>query len=177
MSVDTRLMTADELLQMPDDGMKHELVRGELTTMSPAGSHHGRIAWRIARHLGNYAADRGLGDIYLDTGFVLARNPDTVRVPDVPFVRKARDLDDRGFYPGCPDIAVEVMSPSDRYTEVRQKVREYVQAGTPLVIVIDPDKKVAWTYTPAERHLTINDSLEAPELLPGWSLPLRELFA
>jgi Uma2 family endonuclease len=177
MSVETRLMTADELLAMPDDGMKHELVRGELITMSSAGNVHGKIIWRIARSLGNYAADRNLGEIHFDTGFILTRNPDTVRVPDVPFVRAARELDDRGFYPGCPDIAVEVMSPTDRYTEVRQTVREYLQAGTPVVLVVDPDKGIAWSYTPEERQLTIDDALEASAVIPGWSLPLRDLFA
>jgi len=177
MSVEAKLMTADELLAMPDDGMKHELVRGELITMSPAGSDHGKIIWRIARSLGNYAAERGLGEIHFDTGFILARNPDTVRVPDVPFVRTARELDEQGFYPACPDIAVEVMSPTDRYTDVREKVHDYVHAGTPVVIVVDPKKRVAWMYTPDERKLTIDDALTAPEILPGWSLPLRELFA
>ena len=177
MSVATKLMTADELLAMPDDGMRHELVNGELITMSPAGGRHGRIIARIARSIGNYAAERGLGEIYHDTGFMLRRGPDTVRVPDVPFVRVERASDDDRFFPGCPDIAVEVMSPNDRYSEVREKVREYLEAGTPVVIVVDPAKQIAWSYTPEERRLTIDDALTAPAVLPGWELPLRELFA
>ena len=177
MSVEAKLMTADELLAMPDDGMKHELVEGELISMSPAGNRHGRIIGRIARSLGNYAAERGLGEIYHDTGFMLRRDPDTVRVPDVPFVRTERARNDDKFFFGCPDIAAEVMSPNDRYSEVREKVREYLQAGTPVVIVVDPGKEIAWSYTPEERRLTIDDALTAPGVLPGWELPLRELFA
>ena len=129
-------------------------------------------------HLGSYISARNIGELLLDTGFILSRNPDTVRVPDVPFVRKARELDDRGFFPGAPDIAIEVVSPSDRLTEVRRKVGDYLRAGTLLVIVIDPDTQIAWTYTQSgQRELTINDSLEGLDVVPGWTLPLRELFS
>jgi Uma2 family endonuclease len=178
MTVDTRLMTAEELLEMPDDGMLHELVNGELTTMSPAGEKHGRITMRIAIHLGQYVAAHQLGDVFSsDTGFILTRNPDTVRAPDVPFVSKARALDERGFFPGAPDLAVEVLSPNDRYGEVEEKIVEYLSAGTQVVIVIDPIREIAWIHTSKERiQLAIDDLLEAPDVVPGWSLPLRELF-
>src|SRR5437764_645504 len=139
MSVDTRLMTADELLQMPDDGMKHELVRGELRTMAPAGSQHGRIAGYIHGHLWRYVAERKLGDVLSsDTGFILTRDPATVRCPDVSFVEKTRPTDARGFFVGTPDLAVEVISPNDLFSEVQTKVSEYLIAGCRVIIVVDP---------------------------------------
>jgi len=179
MTVDTRLMTAGELLQMPDDGMRHELVRGELTTMSPSGYRRGVIAGRIAVLLGQYVLQNRLGEISTSkAGFLLERSPDTLRAPDLAFVRANRATDEKGFFAGPPDLAVEVMSPNDRFTEVIGKVREYLRAGVEIVIVVDPENEAAWIHSMAsEKHLTINDSLEAPGLLPGWSLPLRDLFA
>lgn len=175
----TTLMTAEELLAMPDDGVRHELVQGELRSMSPAGAKHGRIVMIIARELDQFVSSNGFGWVYnSDTGFVLSRNPDTVRCPDVPFVRQERRVRADGFFEGAPDLAVEVISPTDRYSEVREKVQEYLRAGTQLVIVVDPRTQGATLYTPTGgRDLTIDDSLHAGDVVPGWSLPLRELFA
>jgi len=177
MSVEAKLMTADELLAMPDDGMKHELVEGVLLTMAPPGWDHGDIAAEIAMQMRAFVKARRLGKVVVETGFILKRDPDTVRGPDVSFVQTDRVVRTRKYYQGSPDIAVEVMSPDDRYSEVREKVREYLQAGTSVVIVVDPAKQIAWSYTPEERRLTIDDALTAPGVLPGWELPLRELFA
>jgi Uma2 family endonuclease len=179
MSVDIRLMTADELLAMPKDGMQHELVNGELITMVPAGYRHGTVGGDIHGHLWNYVRAQRLGKVTTsETGYILSRNPDTVRCPDVAFVRTERDVDERGLFAGAPDLAVEVMSPNDRFSDVVAKVAEYLRAGTSVVIVVDPQKQVAWSYSESEqRTFTICDALEAPDVLPGWSLPLRELFA
>ncbi len=173
-------MTADELLAMPDDGSrKYELVRGELLSMSPAGMRHGRISMRIAVSLLDHVNAQGLGAVFpADTGFILSRDPDTVRAPDAAFVRKARVVDTEKYFPGAPDLAVEVISPTDVLRELEAKVREYLRAGTQMVIVIDPKKQTAWIETAAGRQrLTIDDTLTAPDVIPGWSLPLRELFA
>jgi len=171
-------MTADELLVMPDDGMKHELVRGELTMVPPPGVEHGDIAAQIAIHLGSFVKQHKLGKVYVETGYVLATDPDTVRGPDVSFVNAEHVIKSPKYYRIAPDLAVEVMSPDDRLSEVTTKVGEYLSAGSSVVIVINPEKQVAWIYTQDDhRTITINDSLTAPELLPGWSLPLRELFA
>src|SRR6476646_2618258 len=111
MTVDTRLMTADELLRMPDDGFRYELVRGELKKMSPAGSKHGRIGMRIGVRLGAYVLDHKLGETFTsETGFLLARNPDTVRCPDVSFVHTERIVDSDDLFLGSPDLAIEVIS-------------------------------------------------------------------
>jgi len=109
---------------------------------------------------------------------VLATDPDTVRGPDVSFVRAEHVIKSRKYYRIAPDLAVEVMSPDDRVSDVTTKVGEYLNAGTSVVIVIHPEKQVAWIYTQDDhRTLTIDDALTAPEILPGWSLPLRDLFA
>jgi Uma2 family endonuclease len=118
-------MTAEQLLQLPDDGMRHELIRGELTTMPPAGFDHGRVTRKIASPLGDYAEMHRLGEVVVgDTGFTLAHDPDTVRTPDVAFVR-AEQLAEveslRCYFAGAPDLAIEVISPNDRYTEVDQR--------------------------------------------------------
>lgn len=172
-------MTADELLAMPDDGAhRYELVRGELITVSPSGARHAKIAARIHIHLGTYVDRHKLGETYIaDGGFHIARDPDSVFAPDVGFVQSQRVVDVKEFFPGAPDLAVEVISPSDRYTEVDAKVVDYLSAGTLMVIVVDPEKQTARIETPKEsRRLTIDDALSGGDVVPGWSLPLRELF-
>src|SRR6185503_12857780 len=119
-------VTADQLLEMPDDGLRRELVRGEVRVMTPAGSQHGRIAAQILVRLSVYVAERGLGTVYAaETGFKLASDPDTVRGPDVAFVTRERAEavgDTEKYWPGAPDLVVEVLSPDDRYHEVDEKV-------------------------------------------------------
>jgi Uma2 family endonuclease len=178
MSVETKLMTADELLRMPDDGMRHELVEGELITMSPAGSRHGIIAARIARHLGNYVEKHNLGEVFAaETGFVLRRGPDTVRAPDVGFVQNERLVDTPKYFPGAPDFAVEVLSPDDRASEVEAKVRMWLKFGARAVVVVDPEKQTATVNIAGMvTRLTIDDSIDGGEVVPGWTLPLRDLF-
>src|SRR4051812_33275237 len=110
------LLTADEFLRIADDGMRRELVRGEVREMSPAGSRHGRVGATILSRLESYVREHGFGVVFnADTGFRLASNPDTVRAPDVAFVSRERadrvgDVEE--FWPGAPDLAVEVVSPS-----------------------------------------------------------------
>jgi len=178
MTVDARLMTAEELLEMPDDGNRHELVNGELLTMTPAGEEHGGIGLAIAARLWNHVQTHRLGKAYnADTGFVLRSSPDTVRAPDAAFVRADRVVHLQQYFPGAPDLAVEVISPNDRYTEVEEKVREYLAAGSRMVVVIDPRRHTAIVHTPAAtQRLSIDDTLDGADVVPGWRLPLRELF-
>ncbi|HSU18077.1 Uma2 family endonuclease [Longimicrobium sp.] len=176
------LVTADELLRMPDDGVRRELVRGEVREMSPAGSRHGRIGARILSRLEAYVREQGLGEVYnADTGFLLASNPDTVRAPDVGFVSRERadpvgDIEE--FWPGAPDLAIEVVSPSDLFSEVDEKVAEYLDAGCRMVMVVDPRRRAATVYRSRSDIvlLTENDSLEGGDVVPGWTLPLRDVF-
>jgi Uma2 family endonuclease len=142
MATHVHQVTADELLRIADDGFRYELVRGELRKMAPAGNVHGKVAMRKAWRLAQYVEANELGVVFAaETGFRLASDPDTVRAPDVAFVSRARVEQvgpTEGYWPGAPDMAVEVISPSDTYTEVDEKVAEWLEAGTRMVVVINP---------------------------------------
>jgi Uma2 family endonuclease len=182
MAIQTRLVTSDDLLSMPDDGYRYELVKGELRKMSPSGHKHGQIAVRLTWRLAQHVEAQHLGVVYAaETGFRLATNPDTVRAPDVAFVRRERVEaagDVEGFWPGAPDVAVEVLSPRDTYTEVEEKVVEWLHGGTRLVIVIDPRKRTVTVYRALNdiTILTEADVLDGDDVIPDWSMPIRELF-
>jgi Uma2 family endonuclease len=179
MTVETKLITADELLLLPHGyDKRYELVKGELITMSPAGLSHGIIGGRILGSLGSYVEARKLGVVpSSDTGYLLERNPDTVLAPDVSFIAAHRVTNSDQYFAGAPDLAVEVISPSDSVRDVDAKVAKYLSAGTRLVIVVHPRKRTATVTTPtAVTHLTLDDTLTAADVIPGWSLPMRELF-
>lgn len=178
MTADVTVMTAQDLLRTPDDGMRHELVNGELITMSPAGEEHGDISLTIGAALRQYVRERRLGKVYgADTGFVLSRDPDTVRAPDASFVRAERVRRRKDYIAGAPDLAIEVISPNDAYAEVDEKVREYLRAGTQMVIVVNPRYQTATVHTPSgAKNLSIDDTLDGGDVVPGWRLPLREIF-
>src|SRR4051794_7611843 len=122
MSTDTRLITADEFLLLPDDGLRHELVRGEVTTMTLPGGEHGQIAAEMLLLIGGFAKSQRLGRAFAaETGFLITRDPDTVRGADVAFVRAeklVRVVNRKKHLPFAPDLAVEVNSPNDRPAEV-----------------------------------------------------------
>jgi Uma2 family endonuclease len=182
MALTGKRMTAEELLRLPDDGMRHELIYGELTTMSPAGPRHGRVAMRFGTRLDSFVEREQLGAVYAaDTGFWLARDPDLVRAPDVAFVRQERlaTEDERGYFPGPPDLAVEVVLPNDRPGEIAEKVAMWLAYGTRMVIVVYPRTRTARIHRPGEppRDLSETDTIAGADVVPGWTLPLRELFA
>ena len=176
-------VTADELLYMPDDGFRYELVQGELRRMNPAGNVHGRVAmsfaWRLARHV----EENRLGTVYAaETGFKLATVPDTVRAPDVAFVALSRVEavgEVEGFWPGAPDLAVEVISPGDTYAEVEEKVFDWLDAGTKMVVVINPRQHSATVYRSQTdiTALTEADVFNGGDIVPGFELAVREIFA
>ena len=176
----TRLMTADELLAMPKDDCRYELVKGELITMAPVGGVHGTAGSRFDRRLGAFVEERGLGEVFIETGFVLSTDPDTVRAPDVSFVREDRlsDVPTSGFFPFAPDLAIEVVSPNDRYTEVAEKVAEYLAAGTRLVVVVNPRERTI-TKHPAQGEVTQlgeGDTLTLDDVVPGFECAAAYLF-
>ena len=177
-----QLVTAEELLRMPDDGYRYELVRGELRKMAPAGHLHGRIAINITTPLDRLCASAYFGIVYAaETGFKLASNPDVVRAPDVAFIRRDRveEVGDvEGYWPGAPDLAVEVISPSDTYAEVQEKVFDWLEAGTKMVILVMPRKRAVTVYRSLTDiiMLTEHDMLDGGDVVPGWKLPVRELF-
>ncbi|MFN7947827.1 MAG: Uma2 family endonuclease [Blastocatellia bacterium] len=182
MSATLTLITADELLQMPDDGFRYELVKGELHRMPPAGFEHGNIALNIGSKLKEHINQTSQGKVVAaETGFQIASDPDTVRAPDAAFVSQQR-LDEigriKGYFPGAPDLAVEVVSPNDIYSEVEEKVLEWLDAGTRMVIVVNPRKRTVTVYR-SQTDITIlkeNDTLSGGDVLPGFSCKVAELF-
>lgn len=182
MTVTHKPVTAEELLYMPDDGLRSELVRGEVRRMAPAGNVHGRIAVNVTLPLGQHVRGHNLGTVYAaETGFKIESDPDTVRAPDVAFVSRKRveEVGEvEGFWPGAPDLAVEVVSPGDPYTEVEEKVRDWLRAGSRMVVVVDPrNRTVSVRRSPTEaRVLTEGDTLDGDDVVPGWELPVADVF-
>jgi len=182
MAITPKPMTADELLDLPDDGMRHELVRGELRTMPPGGGEHGDESSVFDGSLGTYVRAHKLGRVYTnETGFVLETNPDTVRAPDVAFLRRDRLADGRsprGYLRVAPDLAVEVIPPNDRYTEVAEKIAEWLAHGVQLLFVVDPRRKTVDVHRPGQppRILGVDDTLDGEDVVPGWTLAIRDLF-
>jgi Uma2 family endonuclease len=174
-------MTVDDLLAMPEDGMRRELVAGELREMTPVGRPHARTHQRINRSLDTHVLENGLGEVYSEYGYVLESEPATVRAPDLSFVRADRmgESSDEGYFTGVPDLAIEIVSPNDRPSEVRAKVGEYLGAGTRMVVVADPQNRDVLVYRPgrAPLELTEDDVLEGEDVVPGWKLPVRDIFS
>lgn len=179
--VTTATMTAEQILEMPDDGNRHELIEGELTTMAPAGARHGRVIARITILLGRYVDEHRLGSIFgAETGFLLARNPDTVRAPDVAYVASERAAEvPRGFFAGPPDLAVEVTSPSDSYTEVQKKALYWLGAGCRLVLVADSEQQTVTAYRSLDdiRVFGHDDEVGCEDVVPGWRERAGAFFA
>lgn len=172
----TSLMTAEELLQRPDDGFRYELVRGELRKISPTGFEHGDVELEIGSSLRAHVKKHRLGKVVGgDVGFRIERNPDTVLGPDVAFVRSERVVKTRQFFEGPPDLAIEVVSPGDRYTEVEEKASEWLRAGTRAVIVVDPARQSVRVHRTAE-IINVTDAIVVDDIVPGWRLPLSEIF-
>ena len=175
------LLTADDLARMPDDAsVQLELDEGELITMPPAAEEHGHIEVDLVVLLGNFVKRHKLGRVYAgDTGFRL--NDRTVFAPDVAFVRRERveAVRSKSFANGAPDLAVEIFSPSDGIRQTTRKVKQYLAAGCHTVWVVYPKSKkvVVFEASRAERTLHAGDLLDAPDLLPGFSVKVSELFA
>ncbi|MFZ1932397.1 MAG: Uma2 family endonuclease [Thermoguttaceae bacterium] len=163
-------------------GHEHfDLVEGELVPMSPPGFDHGCIVGEVYAALREFVRATRLGSVAVEAGFVVSHDPDTVRTPDVAFVRAERVPPGgvRAFFDGAPDLAVEVISPSDRASEVIAKAGDWLRFGCAAVWVVDPETKTVTVYShrPQTLFLSANDTLVCEELLPGFSLPVSELFA
>lgn len=175
-------MTLDDLYALSDDGRRHELQAGCLISEPLPGFRHGSIAAVVAQLLQNHVRARGLGVVLAnDAGYVLARSPDTARGPDVSFVRRERldeIADPSKLFPGPPDLAVEVVSPSQGRAELHAKVADYLAAGTRLVWVIDPGSEQIAVYRSllAPRILRPEDLLDGEDVVPGFQVSVREIF-
>jgi Uma2 family endonuclease len=175
-------MTASELLKLPRGKARYELIRGVLITMSPAGSEHGVVISRLTSLLEQFVSARNLGLIFgAETGFLLEHNPDTVRAPDVAFVRHERIPESgipQGYWPGAPDVAVEVVSPSDPLRDVNEKAAFWIQSGTQGVWIVDPRSKTVTVYSAAGATKTFapDGTLDGGDALPGFSCAVAEIF-
>lgn len=177
----TRPVTAEELLRLPRGREDYELIRGEVRKMVPPGGEHAGIEATIAIILGAFVRQHGLGRVLTgDPGFIVARSPDTVRGPDVAFIRTGRPAAvtlPKGFITEPPDLAVEVVSPTDSYTEVDEKVREWLAAGCRMVWVVDPRRRTVAVHRPAGLvEFGENDSLDGADVVPGFQCRVGEFF-
>jgi Uma2 family endonuclease len=175
-------ITAEDLLRMPDDGVRRELVGGELREMAPSGRTHGRVAMKFSWPLGQFVEENDLGEVYAaETGFLLATDPDTVRAPDAAYVARTRlesVPEGKGYFPGAPDLAAEVISPGDAYADVEAKVEEWLTAGCRMVVVINPRNETVKVYR-SRTHVTVltsEDTFDGEDVVPGFRLPVRRLF-
>jgi Uma2 family endonuclease len=174
-------MTADELWHASISDKRVELVRGVLQVREPPGYRHGRVTASLAAKLVSHAEAHQLGGVLAgDAGFKLASDPDTVRGPDVAFVRREREPDfaERAFPPLAPDLVVEVLSPGDRPGEVLAKVGDWLSGGARLIWVVDPERRLARVYrADGSQAIIAHDGvLEGEDVLPGFSCPLSAIL-
>ena len=180
MTTKPKLMTAEELLLMPDDDMKRELIRGVLTEDMPPGYEHGVVEFRIGRLLGNFAEDNDFGEVLTgDSGFVLERGPDTVRGPDVAWVGPGR-IESRvvGFAELAPDLVVEVRSPSDSQRHMAERAMMWLSHGVRMTLVADPEPVTLTVYRPGEPPQVLSefDTFDGGDVLPGFTAPVWSFF-
>ncbi len=177
------ILTIEEFAELPEeDGYRLELVRGHLVREQGPGPRHGLLFVTLSGKIDSFARERGLGYTLGNAGFVLALDPPTVRIPDISFVSRERvppeGLSD-AFWHMAPDLAVEILSPSNRAGEIQEKVLEYLTGGSRLVWVVDPKTESVTAYRPSGdiRLLHGDDVLDGEDVLPGFRLTLPDLFS
>lgn len=176
----TKLMTIDDLCEIEEPG-RYDLIRGELRSMAPAGQEHGEIEMNILSALWDFVREQRLGRVYPgDTGFILSASDQTVLSPDASFVSTERVPTENKapFLPISPDFAVEIVSPSDRSTDLLEKVVEYLNAGTQLVWVVDRRMRMVTAYTSGlDAHVyTDTDMLDCGDVIPGFQIRVSDIF-
>ena len=176
------LITAEELFELPDGGGRSELVNGEIIRMTPNGAEHGVVTAQIGHLIQEYTLANDLGFCCgAETGFILQRDPDVVRAPDAAVVLGSRVPASgvpSGYWPFAPDLAVEVISPSDRLADVHVKIAEYFAAGTRLVWLVEPETRMVHVYRSPQQVdvLGTDDDLDGGDVLPGFLCPVQRLF-
>ncbi len=180
----TTLVTAEDLLTLPTGmGKRHELLAGEIREMSPSGWPHGIVVGRLHNRLGSFIEEHDLGLVFgAETGFLITRDPDTVRAPDFGFVAKRnipKEMPSEAFWPGPPDLAVEVLSPSDKTGDVDEKIRAWLAAGCSAVWVIDPQLETVAVHRSSTdiQIKTADKVLEGGTIVPSFSCRVEELFS
>ena len=183
MSATTQPTTAEQLLHMPKDNFRYELVEGVLIKMSPTGFEHGGIAATVAALLWQHARAKNLGHVLgAETGFKLASDPDTVLAPDAAFIRQ-EEVDRVGrtkkFWPGAPDLAVEVMSPDDSVRKMDEKAKSWLAFGARMVWVVNPKRRTISVYQHSADTSELNegDALDGQDVVPGFLCSVKEVFS
>jgi Uma2 family endonuclease len=182
MSTAVQPMTAEELFKMKKDGFRYELVQGELKKMSPAGFDHGAVTINLSTILAQHVKANKLGVICAaETGFKIATDPDTVLAPDISFVRCERIPPSgrpKAFWPGAPDLAVEVVSPGDSKKKVAQKVEDWLAAGSSAFWVINPGQRTVTLHRPLAETITLDENaeLDGQDVVPGFRCRVSEIF-
>jgi Uma2 family endonuclease len=180
-AVERKPVTAEELLALPDDGQRRELIDGEVRTMAPASGGHGLDGGAIHGHIFVFLQSHPIGAVLMaETGFLLRRDPDRVRAPDVAVVlyaRRPRETIGVGYLEGAPDLAIEVVSPHDTADEVAEKVADWLAAGGSVVWVVyrGPRVEVHRAEGRVER-LGADDPLDGGDVLPGFRMRVRDLL-
>ncbi|MBB4635294.1 Uma2 family endonuclease [Longimicrobium terrae] len=177
-------VTARALLMMPEHDKRLELIRGVVHQRPHAVWAVGAASAGGLRALGAYVEPRGLGEVVARAGFWVERDPDTVLAPNFAFVsaQRLRALEDCGrnfYYPGPPDLAGEVTCKVDQPEEAEARVARWLAAGTRMVLLIDASRRTVAVHRPGciPLHLTDDDVLEGGDVVPGWTLPVRDIFA
>lgn len=180
--VSNKLLTAEDLWEMEDDGCRHELIRGELMSMPPTNDEHSQLLFQLNGLLWSY--QRSHPEIRWftgDPGFILARDPDILLAPDIAAIhvdRLPEGFPRGSFFDIVPDLVIEILSPSDRIGQVNTKIDAYLAAGVRLVWLINPMLRNVTVHA-ADEHTYIlegDDTLDGGDVLPDFRLPLRELF-
>jgi len=173
------LVTADELLRRPRGRCREYLLRGRLIEQPYRGELSSHVATSLMVHLANHVADHRLGDVFAPCGFQLTWNPDTVLAPATAFVRSdpSVELSD-DYHHGPPDLAIELDGPSEQPDHLTVKVSEWLAAGCPMVFVVEPRRRTVTVYRSGGEVVVLadDDVLDGGDVVPGWKLPLRELF-
>lgn len=182
MAMHSGLLTAEELAALPTDGLRLELVRGELIAMPPTQGNHGTAAMRLGALLANHIMAHDLGEVYAaETGFLLERNPDTVRAPGFAFIERNRvtpETDAATWVPVVPDLVLEVVSSGDRDTEVANKVQMWLDAGVRLVYVVYPGRREIEVRRTGRTPVVpgLSDTLGGEDVLPRFACPVAKVF-
>jgi Uma2 family endonuclease len=180
--VPDHLITAEEYAKLPDRGVPTELVRGRVVEMNVPAPRHGEICWKVARLVGVYAEDRGLGRIVInDAGVITRRDPDSVRGGDIAYYSYTRLPPGPlppGYLPVLPELVFEVRSPTDRWTHVFAKVAEYLEAGVTVVCILDQMSERVLVYRAEEMPITLHgeDALHLPDILGEFRVAVRRFF-
>ena len=178
MSTTTHLMTAEELMNLDDHSHRHELIKGELLTMPPPGEEHGTIIMNLGALLGPYVKRNNLGRLTAESGFKLQSDPDTVLAPDISFTARDRvGIRSEGYRPKPPDLAVEVLSPSDRKTQVERKAALWLELGARAVWNVNPRKRTVEVIRADGGRKIFHETDElVDDTVPGFSVKVSEIF-